>query len=252
MGIHAQDYDYTNELALQSDDMLYGVSMESDAYTLFKHLAATSSVKTIYDDTFALINGGENVLQATLIHESLGLPINKTIFGLTHDKMRLDRYVEHLGGYPVIIKSVGGSHGVGVMKFDSPSSLYAGVDFLLGSGQQCIMRHFIEHDTHARLIVLGNEVIDSIAYHKPKRDFRTNVGSKPNVEVQKFGDDIEAIAVRATHALGSSFGGVDIMFDSEGRPHIAEVNVPCFFPRAQLVSGVDIAGQIISYLKQKS
>ncbi|KKQ44614.1 MAG: hypothetical protein US63_C0025G0019, partial [Candidatus Moranbacteria bacterium GW2011_GWC2_37_8] len=43
----------------------------------------------------------------------------KTLNLFSRDRDLLQKYVEFLGGFPIIIKSLGGSHGVGVMKIDS-------------------------------------------------------------------------------------------------------------------------------------
>lgn len=250
--LQANEVNITQMPHFSEGDLLYTTSVQEAPQTLFKLIASTHPVTTVYRSIESLILDGDNVSKATLLHQAKGLPVNKTVFHITRDRQTLQDYVAHLGGYPVIIKSVGGSHGVGVMRFDSAPSLFAGIDFLIGSKGQFVMRQYIEHDAHARIIVLGGEVIDSIEYRKTSDDFRTNVGTAPLVEVKKFDESIEQLAIDAVHALGSDFGGVDIMLDKEGKPHIAEVNNPCFFPRAQKLSGIDIAGKIIDFLIEKS
>lgn len=250
--LYADSFDITSDVDITDKDLLYGISVEPQAKALFTYLAATKNPVTVFKDRLSLVTAGENVFQATLLLEAAGLPVNKTVYTLTNVRELLDRYVEYLGGYPVIIKAVGGSHGVGVMRFDSAPSLYAGADFLMKSGGRYIMRQFVEHDSHARLIVLGDRVVDSISYVKTTDDFRTNASESPSVQPATFSPEIERIAVEATAAIGSDFGGVDIMIDRAGEPHIAEVNVPCFFARAQLASGTDIARQIIEFLQAKS
>lgn len=54
----------------------------------------------------------------------------------------------------------------------------------------------------------------------------------------------------AVKALGLEFGGVDVMITNDG-PKVVEVNYPCFFPRCQMLTGVDIAGQMVEYLVNK-
>lgn len=237
----------------RKQDLLYRISTDNDARNLFKQMMITQpAVTTIYNDRGLALVAGDNVVQATLLHRAHDLPINKTVFSLTNNKGLLDKYVGYLGGYPVIIKASGGSHGVGVMRVDSAPSLYSVADYLVATGGTFIMRQFVEHDEHARLIVLGDKVIDSIAYKRIGDDFRTNVGSKIDAQVKDFAKSIQDAAVKSVNCLGSSFGGVDIMVDKNGAIHIAEVNIPCFFMRAQMVSGVDTAQQLVNYLIAKS
>ena len=100
--------------------------------------------------------------------------------------------------------------------------------------------------------MLGNKVIDSIEYTALKDDFRTNIGKTPNVKPKKFSAKAEKIAVKSVKSLGLEFGGVDILVGKSGVNYVAEMNFPCFFPRCQLVTGVDIAGKMIDYLVRKS
>lgn len=250
--LYASAVDFTNDFGITEADLLYGISAEPQAKALFKYLAATCRARTIFKSIESLVWAGENVLQATILHQAANLPINKTVYTLTRNRALLDTYVKYLGGFPVIVKAVGGSHGVGVMRFDSAPSLYAGADFLLASGQgRYIMRQFIDHESQARLIVLGGEVIDSIEYIKHPSEFRTNVGDDLTVRVRMFSEPIERMAIDATSALGADFGGVDILIDTDGNASIVEVNTPCFFARSQNTSGTNIANKIIQYLLAK-
>jgi len=137
---------------------------------------------------------------------------------------------------------------MGVIKVDSFSSLLSITDYLIHSNQQAVLRKFIEHEEHARLIVLGDSVISSIAYKKPTDDFRTNVGEKPNVVGKKYSTEVQEIAVKSSKSLGFEFAGVDIIIDKSGTPYLAEVNFPCYFPRAQEATGDDISGMMVDYL----
>lgn len=112
------------------------------------------------------------------------------------------------------------------------------------------MKEYCNVTSSARLIVLGDKVIDSIEYSAPKGDFRSNEGKTPNVSQKRFSETVNEIAVQAVKALGLEFGGVDIMITDNGAK-VAEVNYPCFFPRCQMLTGTDIAGQMIKYLRDK-
>ncbi|MFH1353929.1 MAG: hypothetical protein ABIH36_01450 [bacterium] len=187
-----------------------------------------------------------------VVHQKANLPIPKTIPRLSCNRKLLKKYVDYVGGFPVIIKATGGSHGIGVMKVDSMESLFSIVDYLHQSHQHIIMRQFIDVATSARLIVLGNQIVSSIEYAAPDDDFRSNVGIFPIVKAKEFPPEIQKLAIEATQLLGVDFGGVDILIDNESKPFITEVNFPCNFARAQKTTGIDIAGLMVDFLVQKS
>ncbi len=185
-----------------------------------------------------------------MLFDKFNVPAPKTINFLPKDRTSLMECVDELGGFPVCLKALGGSHGVGVMRVDSRESLFSVSDYLREQGDMVVMKEYCNVTSTARLIVLGGKVIDSIEYSAPKGDFRSNEGKMPNVSPKKFGSEINDTAIRAVKSLGLEFGGVDIMITGDG-PKVAEVNMPCFFPRCQIITGTDIAGQMVEYLMSK-
>lgn len=251
LAIHSENYNFSHSMPLEKRSMLYRISTDSQSNTLFKTMAA-ANVATIFNDLNAALAIRDN---SALLHGKHNLQIIKTVFDLTRDRDLLAAYTEYLGGFPVIIKALGGSHGVGVIKVESFESLVSIADYLIGRQQgttQYLLRQFIDHEFSARLTVLDGKVIDSIQYQRVSGDFRSNVGSGLQVEAKKFDAVVEALAVQGVQVLQASFGGADILIDKSGAPFLAEVNIPCFFPRSQNISGVDIAGKIVDSLIDKS
>lgn len=250
--INPVDFDYTSKIHFEKGDLLYRIKTGQGAKNVERFLV-NDKVTTF----FVNFEVGNAIYENMFFHDKYGIPTPKTVFNIPTDRDLLKKYVEYCGGFPVIIKAMGGSHGVGVMKIDSLSSLLSVSDYLLskkfGNGNgDIVMKEFINVTRSARLIALGGKVIDSIEYQAPSGDFRSNEGGIPNVEKKIFSDEINETAVRATQVLGLEFGGVDILIDEKGNHYVAEVNFPAFFPRAQMLSGVDISGMMVDYLVQKS
>jgi glutathione synthase/RimK-type ligase-like ATP-grasp enzyme len=250
--IEAEKYDFTKPAAIEEGSCLLNISDDEHSATVFKSLVQ-GDVATIFEDSFVAINFIDSIKNATIIHSGAGIPIIKTVFDLTRDKAVLKNYADYLGGFPLIIKAEGGSHGIGIIKVDSLESLMSIVDYLVkvGSGSH-ILRQYIDYQDHARLIVLNNKVIDSVKYHRVPGDFRSNVGKKITIEPKKYSSQVEKIAVEAVKALRAEFGGVDILIDKAGKPFLAEVNVNCYFTYTQLSTGNDIAKQLIQHLTSKA
>jgi hypothetical protein len=241
------NFDYTHPPKLDAYSLLYRPDIEwTRSVERFLVRPNTTTFYKSYERALTSYPGSYVVLRKA------DIPTPKTIDHVSADRTLLERYVKYLGGFPIILKATGLSHGVGVIKVDSSTALYSLVDYLTRNDQHVIMREFVDTNRHARLIVVGNRVVDSIEYKAPRGDFRTNVGKAPKVKPKKFSKAIEATAVQSVHAMGLEFGGVDIVMDSHGRHYVLEVNFPAFFPRAQHITGTDIAGYMVDFLIDKN
>ena len=234
---------------LNSGDALYRVSTSS------RYGAAELEATLIRPDiaTFRKnsVPMSTSCADKPIAYQYLGIPAPKTAGYLPKDREILLDVVEELGGFPIIVKAMGGSHGIGVMRVDSPESLFSVADFVRQSGSEVMLKEYCDVRSTARLIVLGDKVISSIKYSAPRNDFRSNEGASPNVAPKVFDEEVQRIAIHATNVQGLEFGGVDIMLTDDG-PKVAEVNFPCYFPRCQLLTSDDIAGQMVDYLIAKS
>jgi D-alanine-D-alanine ligase-like ATP-grasp enzyme len=249
--INVETFDFSQNIKLTKNDGIYRIATRSTAALVEKTLI-NKDCTTLYSHWHNCIGRMTSPAGSSLIHNKYKLPVIKTVLHLTNDKNLLKKYASHLDGFPLIIKAIGNSHGIGVMKIDSFESLCSVADYLVNTKDRFILRKYIDYATHARLIVLGNKVISSIEYKKVHDDFRSNAGNDLNVLSKNFGKKINKIAIDAVNVLGYEFGGVDILIDKKNTPYIAEVNFPCYFPRAQKATNINIAEKIIDYLIKKS
>lgn len=252
--IEAQSYDFSQEPQLQNGDALYRISLDTRSRLIEKRLIL-DGIQTLYQDAdFCLkdIHGSAVGMIYTLIEEKAGVPIIPTIYDLPETQELQQRAVEKLGGFPVVIKATGGTHGHGVMKIDSLESLNSVADYLRDQSPFFMLRQFIPHQRQGRLIVLDGEVIAS---HENLRsiDFRTNTGSNSVRKRQVVVHDemIQQIAIQAVESLHLRYGGVDILFhEKNNTPYVAEVNYPCYFLTTQEMTGIDVAGKLVDALMQ--
>ncbi len=251
--IDPQRLDYSKKKNLDEKDLIYRICTDDNSKLAEAYLT-NNKVSSLYKNYKSSIANLDNVIGYSIIHEKFNLPIIKTVFSLTNDRQLLEIYVNYLGGFPLIIKAKGGSHGIGVMKLNSFDSLLSVADFLLKKKELFILRKYIQHKKQARLIVLGDKVIASLENYSIF-DFRTNVGQTEarKRSIVSYDEEINKIAIASVACLDLEFGGVDILFDEiDQRTYISEVNFPCFFGNTQALSGIDISGQIIDYLIKKS
>ncbi|HET9721568.1 MAG TPA: hypothetical protein VFP32_00875 [Candidatus Saccharimonadales bacterium] len=244
--IDSKGFDFSDPPDIKPGSAMYRVATDPASSMVFR-LLVRGDIGTVYQNQIVAMS---QRITSALTHQKSGLPTIKTIFNLPTDRTLLEKYSDYLGGFPIIIKAVGGSHGIGVIRTDSFEALASLSDYLAAQKGQFIMRQYIDFKYHARLNVLGGKVIDSVIYEKPLKDFRTNV-SGIVVTPHEFSNQTQRIATKAVQALYSDFGGVDILIDQQNNNFLAEVNIPCFFPRTQLVTGVDTAGMLVKFLIDK-
>ena len=251
--INPQKIDYTSDSHLPlAGDLLYRASTIQSGCKdagIAEAFLLNDKVTTFYHSFERSLT---RHVSSFVAHQKANLPTPKTIPRLSRRRTLLKKYVDYVGGFPVIIKATGGSHGLGVMKVDSLESLTSVVDYLHLTHENIILRQFIDVSTSARLIVLGHQVVASLEYAAPDDDFRSNIGNFPNVTAKEFPAPIQDLAVKATLALGIDFGGVDILIDNNDQLFITEVNFPCNFARAQKTCDINISGLMIDFLLQKA
>lgn len=250
VAIEASSFDYTQAEIPREPYLLYNASTTASS-RLIQYFLLQPHASTFFR-SLEMVNSDSSGVWATIKQAKVGIPMPRTIYSITRDRAALQHAVEHLGGFPLVAKVIGGSHGIGVMKVDSLAALYSLADYLAQKEERVMLRQFINVTSSARLIVLAGRVIDSIEYRAPAGDFRTNSSSRPTIFPQQYSAAIERVACRAVAALGLEFGGVDILIDHAGQPYVTEVNFPCSFTRAQLLTGTDIAGQMIDHLRTKA
>lgn len=251
--IESNNFDYYNGIdTLEEGAMVYRLA-SGDRASLLEVLMGGKSAHGLYKSIDALLSRRFSWGSAIRM-QNKHIPIIPTIYNVSkHEDKRLKEYVEALGGFPIIVKSSGGSHGEGVMKVDSINSLRSVIGFISDDhSADLVLRKFIKSARHLRLVVLGDEVLDTIEYNTQVDDFRTNAVAVPTVVARNdIEDDMKQIAVDAVAALGLEFGGVDLLIDEHGKAYVAEVNFPCNFARNQLNTGADIAGHMVDYLMNK-
>ena len=224
--INSLTFDYTYIPKLTKEDFLFNFARGS--HTL-ENLLLNEDVTTFY-----IKNPQLNLLRSTtdwsIIHDKIGLQSPKTIYHLTADRVLVKKYVEHLGGFPIILKVTGGTRGIGTIKIDSWQTLISTVDYLVTTGDKFIMREFIHAEYGARVMVLGDEIILSSKFYFQEDDFRNApILSATKYEPFEIDDQTKAICIEAVKAVNLEMAGVDILFDKDLKPYLLEINFPTGF-----------------------
>lgn len=242
------DFDYAPDRRLHRGALMYRPAVSLAAMRVEQFLM-NDGVATFYRDVDVL---NSDCISPPLVLERAGVPVPRTIYCATADRAILRGYVERLGGFPVVVKFLGRSRGLGVLRADSPAALFSLIDFALDQGASPLLCSYIADAVHWRLVVIGPRVVAAYRNLQEEDDFRTYASSDERDYTTRVSPRLRRLAVHATQALGLEMGGVDVLEDRQGRLYVLEVNFPSYFAQAQLVAGVDVAGTMLDYLLAKA
>jgi hypothetical protein len=246
--IDAACFDFVDPPALEPGAMLYRPAI-SNAAVLAEQLLCHEQVATFYAHPW-----GAHLLwdQQTLLLARAGVPTPRTFHRVPRDRDQLRHIVAALGGFPVILKALGGSLGVGVMRLDSFPALFSVVDYALSRGSSLNLMACVEPATHWRVVVVGDSIAAAYRNQPDDDDFRTHVEDRPEDFLGEAPPEVLETAIRATQLLGLEFGGVDLLEHDSGRVYLLEVNFPCYFGHPKEIAGVDVAGVMLDHLRAKA
>lgn len=240
------------------DDILYRITTDKISKELEKNLVMSRKPKSLYLNVneVDIDKVEENVIKSTEVHVENNIVMPKTNFENTSVKEKLKKIVDELGGYPVVIKEIGGQKGLGVSKAENINELVNISRRLISTNKKYIIREFVDSPGISyRSIVLGNKIL--VTYKNEsvdKSDFRSNINQKERIrKIVEVSKKDEKQIIKSVRCLKVSFGAVDFAYDSKdnNKMKIFEVNFPCNFVPAQRLSGIDIAKKILAYLIKK-
>lgn len=248
--VEAAKVDYFSLPLLEIGDLLFRQGL-SERSKQVEQMIISDEVAHFYKDAVYAI--GRRAC-SYFYNEQTGLPVIKTIPLLPTWESDMQKHVDYLGGFPLVMKVLGGSDGVGVMQIDSIEGLKSTVDYVRDLKGLVLLRSFVQHDYYGRLIVVGDKVVASHRTYSVDNEFRTNALGNTDERKEKidFSPEAQQAAVDAVRSLGVEFGGVDLLFSDDGTFHISEVNSPCAFYHTQKITGTDVAGEMVSYLAKKA
>jgi len=241
--------DYSDLPKLTKNDLLYKFARGSQ---LLESLLLNEEVTTFYKKN-PPTQFLETTVEWNVIHDKHNLSTPKTIYHLTNNRILLRKYVDYLGGFPLIIKSAIGSRGIGTIKIESWQNLISTVDYLVTTPDKFIMRQFIHAHYGARVMVLGNEVILSKKFFFQEDDFRNApILSATKYEPLEIDAAAQQLCIEAVHLANLEMAGVDLLFEKEtGKPYLLEINFPTGF-QSFMDDPEPVLTKMIQYLIDKA
>lgn len=178
------------------------------------------------------------------------VPVPKSIL-VSNEKM-IEYAHKRVGGkFPIIIKSLSGTQGLGVAIANDYKSMKSTLQALwsVSVSAELMLQEYIKSDHDVRLHVLGNKVIASMRRNVIEGDFRSNVHLGGETALYEPTKEIKKVAIRAAKAVRGKWVGVDIMFDKKGNPYVLEVNASAGTDGIESLTKKDIVAEVMAYVK---
>jgi len=158
-----------------------------------------------------------------LISEGIGVPKTYYSDSIIDPKAVIDI----MGGAPLIIKLLEGTHGVGVVLADNHKTAETIIETFAKTEQKFVVQEFIKEakGSDIRAFVVDGEVAITLSAAE------------------------EATAIKACDILGLKIGGVDMLQSDKG-PLVLEVNASPGLEGITNYTKIDVAGKIIDYLER--
>ena len=229
-------------------------------------------VAQLEEANFFVVNTLESVLACenkyvtSKILMDAGIPVPK--MAIVDSEESIDPAVKAIGGqFPVVLKLLSGSQGIGVSIVDSLASLKSVLQTLwkVDPNIETLIQEKIDSEYDLRIHVLTKrfnsptpEDTDAVLLgymrrNRVKKDFRTNYSLGGTVEKTKLTPEQEKIAIESAKAIGCNWCGVDLIVDKKtGKNYVLEVNASPGTSGLKKATGIDVVSDIIDFLSDRT
>jgi gamma-F420-2:alpha-L-glutamate ligase len=178
------------------------------------------------------------------------IPTPKTM--LAKFPLNID-FVEKEFSYPLIVKTISGTHGKGVFLCNNREQLEDLAELMEVSKDpkvNVIIQEFVSSSTgkDIRVIVIGGRAIGGMLRKAREGKFKANVSAGASVELFKLDPAVEWLAVESARLLGLDIAGVDLLFDGD-HYKICEVNSSPQFRGFEQATKLNVPAEIYDYIK---
>jgi ribosomal protein S6--L-glutamate ligase len=219
-----------------------GIAFTEHALAAIRHFEALGVPTTAGSDA---IRTARDKMRSLQVLAEAGLPVPRT--ALVREVPDAEWAVEAVGGPPVVLKFLAGTHGTGVFKADTLDAARTILEAMWGIEKNLLVQHFVHSAAgrDLRLFVAGGEVVAAIRRTGPAGSFRSNLHLGGSAEAVEPDPDLVRLAVDAAKCIGLGVAGVDLLEGEEG-PLVTEVNASPGLEGVEDATGIDVAAAVVS------
>ena len=150
----------------------------------------------------------DNKMSAYISFERDNIPTPRTAL-ISNEKGLLHAH-ERLGGkYPVIMKTLTGTQGIGVSIVESEKSMVSVAQSLWKFGAALLLQEYLKFDFDISTIVVNCKILASTKRTSAKKDFRSNRHREATTQPYKLSNDERKLVLDAARSVGAYMVGVD-------------------------------------------
>jgi ribosomal protein S6--L-glutamate ligase len=159
---------------------------------------------------------------------------------------------EMVGGFPLVVKPLEGTHGVGVMLVTSYEKLISALEMFERFGQPVLIQEFIREAEGAdiRAIVIDGEIAASMQRRAKPGEFRSNLHRGGTAETVELSWEDRQFIRDVAKAMELDVAGIDLLPSKRGLL-VMEVNTSPGLEGIEQVSGEDVAGKFYELIERK-
>ena len=164
----------------------------------------------------------DNKMSAYIAFERDNIPTPRTAM-ISNEKSLMDAHKRIGGKYPVVMKTLTGTQGIGVSLIESEKSLISVAQSLWKFNAALLIQEYMEFDFDIRTIVIDGRVLASTKRISAKKDFRSNKHREAKTEPYELSDDERKVVLDAARSTGAYMVGVDHAIVN-GKYYVLECN----------------------------
>jgi gamma-F420-2:alpha-L-glutamate ligase len=239
-----------NEYTTIPDFVIPRVGSATNYYhkAVFRHLERMGVL--FFNCSEAIENVKDKVYTSQILAQN-NIPHPKTM--LVKNPVDVD-YVEKKIGFPIVVKTLTGTHGKGVQLSGDKQNFTQLMDMIgqFNENFNILLQEFIvdSYGKDLRVVVVGGKVIGAMKRESVDGDFRANISRGGEATPVDINEQMEYLALESTKLLGLDISGVDLLFDGDSYK-ICEINSAPGFQGMEKYTTIKVAEQIVSYVKHK-
>ena len=180
-----------------------------------------------------------------LLQSGIGVP--RTI--ISRYPRHLQKLTKRVGGTPVVLKLLRGTHGTGVIYSESQQAVESVLETIWSLGEDIMLQELIQESKgqDLRVLIVDGKVAAVMRRMGAPGEFRSNIHrGGMGIPVKDLPAEYARVAVKAAKAVGLRIAGVDIL-ESDRGPLVIEVNASPGFQGLEEATGMNVARMIVDY-----
>ena len=180
-----------------------------------------------------------------------GVPTPKT--ALVQSEKTLQASLDIIGEeYPMILKTLRGSKGVGVIFIESRRQLTSLIQLLWKQDEktEILLQSYIKSDFDVRVIILNNQILASMRRDVLKGDFRSNYSQGAKVKEYPLNDEEKRICIDAAKAVDGIYTAVDFIKNGKDT-FVLEVNSSPGTAGIEEATGRNLIKELLVHFKDR-